>query len=81
VEKVWAVKDDKAEPRPVRIGRRDARFVEILDGLSAGDVILSDGRQGREGVVHVNRETAETSDKRAAPQKTSSPSGPDSIGQ
>jgi RND family efflux transporter MFP subunit len=81
VEKVWTVKGDKAEPRPVRIGRRDARFVEILGGLSAGDVVLSDGRQGREGVVHVNRDTAEPSDKRAALQNTSSPSGPDSIGQ
>jgi RND family efflux transporter MFP subunit len=81
VEKVWAVKDDKAEPRPVRIGRRDAKFVEILDGLSAGDVILTDGRQGREGVVHVNRDAAPLSDERAARRETPGQNSLDSIGQ
>jgi RND family efflux transporter MFP subunit len=81
VEKVWAVKEDKAEPRPVRIGRRDAKFVEVLDGLSAGDVILADGRQGREGAVHVNREATPLSDKRAARREATGQNGADSIGQ
>ena len=38
VEKVWTVKDNQAQPRPIRTGRRDGKFVEVLDGLQAGDV-------------------------------------------
>ncbi len=66
VEKVWAVKDNKAEPRPIRTGRRDAQYVEILAGVEAGDVILSNGRLGREGVVRVSREPPDSPDDRAA---------------
>ncbi|MBI2827535.1 MAG: efflux RND transporter periplasmic adaptor subunit [Planctomycetia bacterium] len=66
MEKVWIVKDDKAAPRPVRIGRREGRFLEVLGGLQAGDVVLSNGQQGREGIVRVRREGADNSDDHAA---------------
>lgn len=70
VEKVWLVAGDKAQPRPIRTGRREGQRVEIVSGLQAGDVILSDGARGHEGVVHVTREQTppaeEQPDARAA---------------
>ena len=56
VEKVWTVKDNKAQPRPIRIGRREGNRVEVLSGLQGGEWILSNGDQGREGVVRVIRD-------------------------
>jgi multidrug efflux pump subunit AcrA (membrane-fusion protein) len=47
------VVDNRAQPQPVHIGRRDAQRVEVLTGLKEGDLILSQGEQGREGVVRV----------------------------
>jgi RND family efflux transporter MFP subunit len=47
VEKVWKVVDGLAGPEPVQVGQQDGDRVEILSGLMAGDVILSDGSQGR----------------------------------
>lgn len=68
VEKVWTVKDNQAQPRIIRTGRRDGGFVEVLEGLEAGDVVLSNGQQGREGVVRVGSPppAQEPSDDRAA---------------
>lgn len=66
VEKVWIIKDSKAEPRAIRTGRRDVNFVEIVDGLEAGEIILSNGQQGREGLVHVDTGPREQSPDRAA---------------
>jgi RND family efflux transporter MFP subunit len=66
VEKVWTVKDNQAQPRPIRTGRRDAKFLEVLDGLQAGDVILANGQQGREGVVRVSPASPDKPDDRAA---------------
>jgi RND family efflux transporter MFP subunit len=56
VEKVWTVKDNKAQPQPIRIGRREGNRVEVLSGLQGGEWILSNGDQGREGVVRVIRD-------------------------
>jgi RND family efflux transporter MFP subunit len=53
VEKVWSVKENKAEPRMIRTGRREGGFVEVIGGLEAGDVVLSNGQLGREGFVRV----------------------------
>ena len=66
VEKVWTVKDNQCSPRPLRTGRRNAEFVEVLDGLQAGDVVLSDGPRGHEGVVRVQHAPAESGQDRAA---------------
>jgi RND family efflux transporter MFP subunit len=54
VEKVWVVRDGKATSQRIRTGRREAGLVEVLEGLQAEDVVLSDGRQGREGPVRVD---------------------------
>lgn len=56
VEKVWTVVESKAEPRQIRTGRREGDLVEVLGGLEAGDLVLSNGEQGREGVVNAVRD-------------------------
>ena len=56
VDKVWKVNESKAHPQPIRIGRRDGDLVEVLDGLKPGDMVLSNGEQGREGMVRAVRD-------------------------
>jgi membrane fusion protein (multidrug efflux system) len=51
VQKVWVVRDGKAAELPVRIGRREPTRVEILDGLTAGEVIVRNSHEGRVGDV------------------------------
>ncbi len=41
---VYVVNDGTAEQRVVRIGERQPGFVEITDGLSAGEVIVTAGQ-------------------------------------
>ena len=41
---VYVVKDGKAELRPVKIGQREAGLVEIIEGLSESDVVISAGQ-------------------------------------
>ncbi|MCL1926729.1 MAG: efflux RND transporter periplasmic adaptor subunit [Syntrophorhabdaceae bacterium] len=41
LEKVFLVKDDRAEERKVRTGRRSGDLVEILEGLKAGESIVA----------------------------------------
>lgn len=55
VEKIWVVQDDKAESRRIRIGRREGNLVEVINGVKAGETIVLDGQQGREGVVRTTR--------------------------
>jgi RND family efflux transporter MFP subunit len=42
VEKVYIVRDGKSVEQRVRTGRRDQKQVEILEGVSAGDVVVLD---------------------------------------
>lgn len=51
VEKVWLVRDGRAAEQRVFPGRRGGGLVEILKGLSAGDAVVADARQGRAGPV------------------------------
>jgi RND family efflux transporter MFP subunit len=60
VQKVWVVRSGKSEQATVRIGRRDGQRIEILDGLTPGDVILVDGSQGHDGPVIVETDVAGT---------------------
>jgi RND family efflux transporter MFP subunit len=46
-EKVWKVVDSVAQEQPVQAGRRREDWVEIVEGLSAGDLILIDGAKGQ----------------------------------
>lgn len=49
---------DGLEPRPVKTGRNDGRFVEILEGIQAGDAVVGEGsfvlkaEQGKGGAEH-----------------------------
>jgi len=66
VEKVWIVKDNHCSPRPVRTGRRSAEYVEIIDGLEAGELVVAEGPLGREGVVRAQRQTPAARQDQAA---------------
>jgi RND family efflux transporter MFP subunit len=64
-EKVWVVRDNNAQPQQVRTGRRQGELVEITSGLQAGEIVLSNGAKGREGVVRAVRETEKPGDRAA----------------
>jgi RND family efflux transporter MFP subunit len=49
-ERVWAVRNQKLESIRVQTGRRDGDWIEIVKGLSAGDVVLRDAFHGKSGV-------------------------------
>jgi multidrug efflux pump subunit AcrA (membrane-fusion protein) len=51
VQKVWTVRDGKCAQATVRIGRRDGRRVEILDGLEPGAAIVAVASEGHDGPV------------------------------
>jgi cobalt-zinc-cadmium efflux system membrane fusion protein len=51
VQKVWKVKDGKPLPCTVRAGRRDAKRIEVLDGLAEGDVVAAHGLDRRARVA------------------------------
>lgn len=53
VQKVWLVADGQCRQQTVRIGRREAERVEILDGLADGAIVVSPAGEGREGPVVV----------------------------
>jgi RND family efflux transporter MFP subunit len=60
VEKVWTVVDSKAQPRQVRTGRRDDKLIEVLSGLKPGELVLTNGELGREGVVKAVRDNPDS---------------------
>jgi RND family efflux transporter MFP subunit len=47
VEKVWKVVDGQSREQVVRTGQRREQGIVILEGITAGDVILRNGGQGR----------------------------------
>ena len=53
VEKVWCVVDGEATEQRVETGRQNDAYVEILSGLSAGDVVVVDGFPKQAGPVEV----------------------------
>ncbi len=55
-EKVWKVVDGKCSEQVVLSGERRENGIEILQGLKPGDVIVSDGSQGRAAIVEDNQE-------------------------
>jgi RND family efflux transporter MFP subunit len=62
VEKVWIVRDRRAEERRVLTGRRERGLVEIVQGLAAGETLLIDAEQGRAGPVVLADEKSPPSD-------------------
>ena len=51
VQKVWIVADGVAKQQTVRTGREEAGRVEIVDGLSAGTVLVRNAADGHDGPV------------------------------
>jgi RND family efflux transporter MFP subunit len=51
VEKVWLVKEGAAAERAVQTGRRHDGWIEIVQGLAAGDAIVKSAAEGRSGPV------------------------------
>jgi RND family efflux transporter MFP subunit len=51
VQKVWLVTDGVARQQTVRTGREDKKRVEIVDGLVAGSLLVSDAAEGHDGPV------------------------------
>ena len=42
---VYVVKDDKAQPRPVKLGQAVQGRIEILSGIQIGDVVVVRGNE------------------------------------
>jgi len=51
VEKVWLVRSGQADEQIVQSGGRDPARVEILQGLSRGDLVVAQAQTGRRGPV------------------------------
>jgi multidrug efflux pump subunit AcrA (membrane-fusion protein) len=51
--KAWVVVDGVTAEREVRIGSRRDAYLEVVQGLSPGDVILQDAEQGRIANVEI----------------------------
>ncbi len=49
LDKVWKVEDGQVREAVVRLGREIEGGIEVLSGLSPGDTILQDAREGRMG--------------------------------
>jgi RND family efflux transporter MFP subunit len=59
VEKVWVVKNGETKPRSISTGRREGEmWIEITDGLSAGEVVALDAQRVQPGPVIVEQEGA-----------------------
>jgi RND family efflux transporter MFP subunit len=56
VQKVWHVVDGAAHQQTVRTGREADGFIEVLDGIGPGDVVVAAAADGHDGpVVGVDR--------------------------
>jgi RND family efflux transporter MFP subunit len=51
VQKVWIVVDGVAKQQTVRAGRQDGSRVEIVEGLTAGNVLVRNASDGHDGPV------------------------------
>ncbi len=51
VQKVWLVRDGEARQQTIVTGRHDGRRVEVLDGLSSGDLVVRRAAAGHDGPV------------------------------
>jgi RND family efflux transporter MFP subunit len=61
VQKVWLVAQGAARQQTVRAGREADGRIEILDGLKAGDIVVSNAKEGHDGpVIAVEKPTSET---------------------
>ena len=54
VEKIWVVADGQAKEREISTGRREGDLVEVVRGLEAGEMVISNADQGHAGKVVVS---------------------------
>lgn len=47
IQKVWVIRNGEAVEQPIRSGRREADRIEILEGLTPDDRIVSNSSEGR----------------------------------
>lgn len=66
---VWVVKDDRAEPRAVVTGLQSADRVEIVEGLSGGERLISRGQEG----LYAGAKVSEVSGAARPPSSTAGP--------
>ena len=67
---VFVVRDGKATRRPIEIGTRTATTVQVISGLSAGDLVVTSGlQQMREGLPVAVDEVAAEAQQTAASGK------------
>ena len=59
-EKVWQVIEGVAHEQRVKTGRRSATDVEIIEGVTAGDMILVDAAKGRVARIDEAESTSKT---------------------
>lgn len=78
-EKVWKVVDGQSREQPVLAGDRRAAGIEILQGLSAGDVILVNGVKGRPAKIEPpassSSSESQTADRKVSDTKRNSAEG------
>ncbi|MGE3313895.1 MAG: efflux RND transporter periplasmic adaptor subunit [Planctomycetaceae bacterium] len=65
IEKVWVVRNGEAAEQPIRTGRRDGERVEVLQGLSIGDLVVARSSEGQSGAVTVVRDSSESGPRTA----------------
>jgi RND family efflux transporter MFP subunit len=75
VHKVWLVEDGNARQQTVRIGRESLDRIEILEGVAAGDTIVTIADQGHDGPV-IAVEKKAVSDQLSAVSKNSEKATP-----
>jgi RND family efflux transporter MFP subunit len=51
VQKVWLVENDIARQQTIRTGREASNRVEIVDGLSEGQIVVLDASEGHDGPI------------------------------
>jgi RND family efflux transporter MFP subunit len=56
VQKVWVITDGVAKQQTVRTGREENGRVEILEGLSVGNQLVLDAKEGHDGPVLAREE-------------------------
>lgn len=66
---VFTVVDNKAQMKPVKVGIRLAGKAEIIEGLSAGDIVITEGHQkiGPGSPVNVKNSSEEAQPVQSAP--------------
>jgi membrane fusion protein (multidrug efflux system) len=76
VQKVWLVENDIARQQTIRTGREASNRVEIVDGLSEGQIVVLDASEGHDGPIIPREQYSDVdSGEEAPPAPTSAVGG------